>query len=81
VLLYVLLADRRVEIVADRGIDARVDPADWVRICAQMDEFFREGRFEEGGVAGVRAVSALLERHFPARDGDRNELGDRPVMI
>ena len=81
VLIYVLLADRRVEIVADRGIDARVPASEWQAICERMDAHFRERRFEQGAIEGVRAVSQLLARHFPAADGDRNELADRPVMI
>ena len=81
VLIYVLLADRRVEIVADRGVDARVDPAAWAQTCRMMEGHFRAGRFEEGAIAGVQAVSALLEAHYPAGPGGRNELADRPVMI
>lgn len=81
VLIYVLLADRKVEIVADRGIDARVGPEVWIRIVADMDRFFAESRFEEGAIAGVRAVSDLLAAHFPARGEGANELADRPVMM
>ena len=81
VLLYVLLADRRVEIVADRGIDGRVNPNDWQEICRMIERHFAEGRFEEGSIAGVRAASELLARHFPALGEDRNELPDRPVLI
>lgn len=81
VLIYVLLADRRVDIVADRGIDARVGASEWERICHMMESHFREGRYEEGAVAGVAAVSELLERHYPASGEGRNELSDRPVTI
>ena len=81
VLVYVLLADRKVEIVADRGIVERVGQGEWDAICGAMQEAFRAGRFEEGAVAGVEAVSALLERHFPAGDENRNELPDQPVML
>jgi len=81
VLVYVLLADRKVEIVADRGVSAVVPQADWDAICAAMQAAFREGRFREGAVAGVEAASALLERHFPATGPARNELPDRPIMI
>lgn len=81
VLVYVLLADRKVEIVADRGIDARVGPEAWIRIVADMDRLFAESRFEEGAIAGVRAVSDLLAAHFPARGEGANELADRPVMM
>lgn len=81
VLVYVLLADHRVEIVADSGIAAKVAQAEWQAVCATMQEAFRAGRFEEGAVAGVEAVSSLLERHFPAGDENRNELPDQPVML
>ena len=81
VLVYVLLADQRVEIVADRGISAKVAQAEWQAICAKMQESFRAGRFEEGAVSGVRAISALLARHFPAGARNVNELPDQPVML
>ena len=81
VLVYVLLADRTVEIVADRGVAAVVPQAEWDAICATMQAAFREGRYQEGAVAGVQAASALLERHFPAAGPGRNELPDRPIMI
>jgi uncharacterized membrane protein len=81
VLVYVLLADHRVEIVADRGISAKVAQAEWQAICAQMQAAFREGRFEAGAVAGVTAISALLEKHFPATGANANELPDQPVML
>jgi uncharacterized membrane protein len=81
VLVYVLLADRRVEIVADRGIDRKVSAEDWQGIVRSMEASFREGRYEEGAIAGVRSVSELLAAHFPLRHGDRNELPDRPVLM
>lgn len=82
VLIYLLLADRSVEVVADRGVDARVGDAEWQEICRAMERHFRAGEFEAGSIAGVRAVSDLLARHFPA-DGSRhaNELPDRPQLI
>jgi uncharacterized membrane protein len=81
VLLYVLLADRRVEIVADRGAQSKVGPGGWEAICREMEGFFREGRFEEGALAGVRAVSERLATHFPDDGTRRNELGDRPIVM
>ena len=80
VLVYVLLADRSVEIVADRGI-AAVAAGEWQEICRMMEAHFAAGRFEEGAVAGVQAVSALLASHYPAGGGRRNELDDRPVVM
>ena len=81
VLVYVLLADHKVEIVADRGVSAKVDPGQWQGICRTMQEAFRAGRFEEGALAGVTAISVLLEQHFPARTDNANELPDRPLLI
>jgi uncharacterized membrane protein len=81
VLIYVLLADRKVEIVADRGIDRRVRAQDWQRIVHDMEARFRAGRFEEGATTGVREVSDLLATHFPAREARRNELPDPPALI
>lgn len=81
VLIYLLLADHKVEVVADRGVDAKVAPGEWQAICHGMETHFREGRFEEGALAGVRAVSDLLAHHFPAGPEGRNELGDRPVLM
>lgn len=81
VLIYVLLADRRVEIVADRGINRRVAPGEWQSICRTMESAFREGRFADGAVAGVEAVSVLLSRHFPRAGAANNELPDRPLVL
>jgi uncharacterized membrane protein len=82
VLIYVLLADRAIEIVADRGIAARVAQAEWDAICAAMRAQFVAGEFERGAVEGVDAVNALLTRHFPS-DGktNPNELPDAPVLL
>ncbi|HYQ92859.1 MAG TPA: TPM domain-containing protein [Candidatus Competibacteraceae bacterium] len=81
VLIYVLLADRQVEIVADRGIHRRVDSAEWQAVCRRMVEAFRQGDFETGSVQGVRAVSILLERHFPAPPVNPNELPNRVELL
>ena len=81
VLVYVLLADRSVEVVADRGIDRHVGAEAWRAIVEAIDGHFRAGRFEEGALAGVRAVSAHLERHFPEQGEGRNQLGDRPIRM
>jgi len=82
VLIYLVLADRQVEIVADRGIHARVGDTAWVSICDAMRREFRQGRFEQGVVAGVQAIGDLLAAHFPAgKDAKLNELSDKPVVI
>ena len=81
VLIYVLLADRQVEIVADRGIHARVGDTAWEAICGAMQREFAEGRFEEGAITGVRAISDLLAAHFPPRTENPDELPNRPVIL
>jgi uncharacterized membrane protein len=81
VLIYVLMADRDVEIVADRGAAACIRGEDWESACKAMEERFRAGRFQEGAVAGVAAVGALLERHFPARAVERNEQPNQPSLL
>lgn len=81
VLIYVLLADHDVEIVADRGIAARVPHQEWETICREIEAHYREGRFAHGSVAGVRSVGRLLERHFPGGRPDANELPNQPVLL
>jgi uncharacterized membrane protein len=81
VLIYLLLADRDVEIVVDRGIDVKVGTAGWEKICQMMEAEFRAGHFERGVIAGINAVTQHLAKHFP-RDGVVvNELPDKPVVL
>jgi uncharacterized membrane protein len=81
VLLYVLLAERKLEIVADRGFDDHVTSADWKSICAEMEKAFGIGSYEAGTLTALDRISALARLHFPARGGDRNELPDRTVLL
>jgi len=81
VLIYVLAADRDVEIVADRSAAARISAVEWESACRLIEDHFRAGRFQQGAVAGVEAVGGLLEREFPARAGDRDELPNQPTLL
>jgi uncharacterized membrane protein len=81
VLIYLLLADRDVEIVADRGIDVKVGAAGWEKICRDMEGDFKAGKFESGVIRGIEAVSRQLAQHFPAQGKGPNELPDAPVVI
>lgn len=81
VLLYVLLADKAVEIVADRGIAARVDAADWAVICRELARAFRDGKAEDGVSRALGRIGDLLAQHFPAQGDNPNELPDSPVVL
>ena len=81
VLIYLLLADRDVEIVADRGIDAKVGKAAWEKICKAMELEFGARNFERGAIKGIAEVTALLVAHYPSSGPHRNELPDKPLVI
>ncbi len=81
VLLYLQLIDCDIEILGDRGINACVQPHEWEAICQRMEAAFREGRFEDGVVAGLNDITALLTRHFPARARNPDELPDKPALL
>jgi len=82
VLIYILIADHAIEIVADRGIAAHVAESEWLAVCSQLSERFAAGEFRPGAIAAVEAVSAILSQHFPANDTPvPNELPDRPVRL
>jgi uncharacterized membrane protein len=81
VLIYLLLADKRVEIVADRGIHNKVGDTAWEAICGEMQREFAAGRFEQGANFGVAAISDLLATHYPRAEDDSNELPNEPVVL
>jgi uncharacterized membrane protein YgcG len=81
VLIYVLMADHAVEIIADRGIAARIQPGEWDTVCRQMQRQYREGRFRDGSIVGILGVGALLGRHFPGTLPSDNQLPNQPVLL
>ncbi len=81
VLIYVLLADRAVEIVADRAIAAHIPSHEWAALCAEVAERFRQGDAASACCHAVRSVAERLARHFPAAGGDGNELPNQPVLL
>lgn len=83
VLIYLLLADHRIEIVADRGLEGHVTAEEWQAVCTQVESGMRQGQPEAAVIAGVRAASALLARPFPAVPGEagHNELPDLPQIL
>jgi uncharacterized membrane protein len=80
-LIYLLLADRAVEIVADRGIHAEVGVQGWKKVCDRMETAFRHLDYEGGVVGGVHAVAEHLIEHFPPDRRRGNELPDEPVVV
>jgi hypothetical protein len=81
VLIYLLLADRRFEIVADRGIHRHVGDEGWAAIARQMEQMLAEHRYLDAVEHGIRAISALLAEHFPGDARDPNQLPNRPVLL
>lgn len=83
VLVYLLLADHAIEIVADRGLASRVGDDDWSAVCIALSDALRRGEPEAGVMRAIADISAMLERHFPRTEGDvdTNELPDRPHML
>lgn len=81
VLIYLLLADRTLEIVADRGLSSRVTQEIWDGIAGRMQEKFAKQDFEGGLITGIQEITRLLSKHFPASSGNENELSNKPVVL
>jgi uncharacterized membrane protein YgcG len=81
VLLYVQLADRSVEIIADRGIHARTGGEPWRAICRDMELAFSKSEFQSGSLTGIAAIANVIGQHFPAQEKRTNELPDVPVLL
>lgn len=82
VLIYLLLAEHEIEIVADRGLNELVEPAFWPALVTRMSGAFKQAKFEEGLTQALSEVSALLVQHFPlgANEANPNELPDAPIL-
>ncbi len=81
VLIYLLLADRDVEIVADRGIDQHVGRDGWETICHEMEGLFRKGQFEAGVLQGIAHISEVLQQHYPQTGISKNEVSNKPLVM
>ncbi|MHB8743577.1 MAG: TPM domain-containing protein [Sulfuricaulis sp.] len=79
VLIYLLLADRVVEIIADRGVHVRVGSAGWENICRKMEVSLRLGKYEVAVLDGIHEVGKHLARHYPGKV--QNELAGGPVVL
>jgi uncharacterized membrane protein len=80
-LVYVLLCEHKVEILADRGLHAATAAGTWETICTALADAFRRGEFEAGANQAITAISAVLQQHFPAAGVRHNELPDTPVVL
>jgi uncharacterized membrane protein len=81
VLIYLLLADKEVHIVADRGIARRVPQAEWDAVAQAMQNAFRQGDFRSGSIEGIERITRMLAIHFPPGADNSNELSNKPVII
>ncbi len=81
VLIYLLLADREVHIVADRGIIKLVSQAEWDAIAEAMQKQFKQGDFLHGSMQGIERITQLLAAYFPPGTRNLNELANKPVIV
>lgn len=81
VLIYLLLADRDVEIVADRGIYQHIGHDGWEEICHEMEGLFRKGQFEAGVLQGISHISTLLQQYYPQTGTSKNEVPNKPLVM
>ena len=81
VLIYVNLAEHKVDIVTDRAIGRKVDAGAWQQVCATLTSGYARGEYHGSTLAAVEAVNALLTQHFPANGARANELPDQPIVL
>ena len=81
VLIYVNLADHKVEIIADRGVGRALGAEQWKSVCANMTQGFSRGEFHDSSVAGLVRLNDLLAVGFPSDGSSLNELSNRPIVL
>lgn len=81
ILIYINLADHKVEIIADRTVGRLLPPSDWQAVCHTMTQGFARGDFHDSAVAALSQLNTLLQTHFPANGSTLNELPNQPLMI
>lgn len=81
ILLYVNLADHKVEIIADRTVARLLTAQEWQAVCATMTRGFAQGEFHDSAVAALRQLNMLLQERFPAHGTHSNQLPDRPLVL
>lgn len=81
VLIYLLLSEKQIEIVADRGIAKKIPQKEWDSILERMKANFKAGYFEKGVILGIAEITEILATHFPPPSDKANELSDKPIII
>lgn len=81
ILIYVNLADRKVEIIADRGVDRLVAAVEWQALCQTVTRGFAKGAFLESMLAALAQLNAMLRERLPSRGDHPNQLPDKPLVI
>ena len=81
VLIYLLLADRDVEILADRGVHGHVGAEGWEAICTEMEKLFKKQQFEQGVLLGIEKIGDVLQQHYPSNGANENELPNYPIIL
>lgn len=80
VLIYLLLSDRKFQIIGDEGINKKVSKEFWEIVALKTGEYFRENKFSDGICYAVTEVGAVLKKEFPMKPGDTNELSNDVVI-
>ncbi len=81
VLIYLLLSEKQIEIIADRGISKKIPQKEWDLILERMKTNFKKGYFEKGVILGISEITEILSTHFPPPQNKPNELSDKPIII
>lgn len=81
VLIYVNLAEHKVDIVADRNVGRKIDAVQWQSVCRTMTKGFAQGQFHDSTLEAIGRINALLQQHFPAAGARANELPDHPIVL
>jgi len=82
VLVFLLLADRKVEIIADRGLNDKIDKEEWLAICQVMEKSFSQHHFEIGVIEGINHITETLAKYYPKiKQNKIDELSNKPVIM
>jgi len=80
ILIYIILNDRQFYILADEGINSKVEQKTWDNIRDVMGADFSMGKFCNGLLACIESIGQILQKHFPVKPDDRNELSNRVII-